>query len=351
MRPANGIGRCVETLVSDRTEIEHQIFCLKPQRQEWINRFKTLIIKKISTKEKKSFSEAVIIALKIRSEKYDIIVFHTKSAFKIAVLLKILGSKTIRVQHTSKGIKPRPWLLRKLIGIFSLVYDKWVAPSNSVKVFLQNRWGVSEKRIDIIYNGVDTEQFMPVNRIKNEKNVMLLSIGTLNRVKNHQFLIDIMSLIIENNPKTKIFLDIIGEGNERKTLKERITEKKLESCISLLKACNNIHEVIPKYDIYLHSSLSEGFGLVIAEAMACGLPVIALDVPGVRDIVSDTESGYLIEQNNKRLFASFVLKLVENENLRISLGKKGRTITLAYFSIAKMLNNYKKSYTELLNKR
>ena len=102
-------------------------------------------------------------------------------------------------------------------------------------------------------------------------------------------------------------------------------ELKIESSVQFFEAEKEIQKQFLEASIFVLSSRFEGFGMVIIEAMACGLPVISFDCPhGPKDIISENIDGFLIENNNVQQFANKINLLIEDQNLRMKLGNNAK---------------------------
>ena len=113
-------------------------------------------------------------------------------------------------------------------------------------------------------------------------------------------------------------------GNENRKPYQRIVDKyDMNHHVHLMPATPKIVEEFSKSSIFVLSSRFEGFGLVLVEAMSCGLPCVSFDCPyGPRDIITDEEDGLLVENGNIEALAKAIERLMEDEGLRRSMGEK-----------------------------
>lgn len=108
-------------------------------------------------------------------------------------------------------------------------------------------------------------------------------------------------------------------------LESLIKEKAIENNFKLYRPVKNIQDKYLESSIYVMTSRFEGFGMVLAEAMACGVPCISFDCPhGPADIITNGEDGILVENGNIDKLAEAIYKLIENEELRIGMGQKAK---------------------------
>lgn len=147
----------------------------------------------------------------------------------------------------------------------------------------------------------------------------IISIGRLTSVKRFDRLIDSFALICNHNPFWHI--DIFGEGSDRKDLMERISQLGLSDRIIIHQPTNDIYAEIQKSQLLAMTSESEGFALVLIEAMACGVPCISFNCPyGPGEIIEHDKNGLLIENGNIQEFANKLEYLMSNPNLVEEMG-------------------------------
>lgn len=172
--------------------------------------------------------------------------------------------------------------------------------------------------------GIDTRTFNPDRSdtsIRSEYGItgpFLLFVGRLVEKKGLEYLIRAMHKVLASHPTSKLL--VIGDGPFKKQLEELTGELQLQKAI--IFAGSKSHEQLPVYfataDIFIGPSIvaesgdSEGFGLVFAEAMSCGAPVIATDLPAVRDIVIEGETGFLVRQKDSDHIAERVLDVLNS---------------------------------------
>ena len=114
-----------------------------------------------------------------------------------------------------------------------------------------------------------------------------------------------------------------------------------------MEATPKIVDEFAKSSIYVMSSRFEGFGLVLAEAMACGLPCVSFDCPyGPRDIITDKEDGYLVENGNIEALSKAIKQLIADEKLRQSMGEKA-IINVTRYNSSNIMNRWEELFTSL----
>ena len=162
--------------------------------------------------------------------------------------------------------------------------------------------------------GVDTEKFANIQvdrEVKRkelgipEEAIMLLSVGELNKNKNHQVILKAMTMI-ENED---IHYCIAGKGNEEKALLQVAKDNKIESRIHLLGFRTDVEELYKSADIFCFPSHREGLSVALMEAMSAGLPCIVSKIRGNTDLIVDDKGGWLCEPSNIGMFAKNISKI------------------------------------------
>jgi len=155
------------------------------------------------------------------------------------------------------------------------------------------------------------------------KNKTVLAVGSQSYNKGHDRLFLSWQLVHKKFPDWK--LKIYGKENPSLNLQKEINKLNLQQSILLKKPIENIEEAYKKASIYVMPSRSEGFGMVLIEAMSFGVPCVAFDCPhGPADIIKDGEDGFLIENGAIEGFANAMMKLIKNNELRMTMGSKAK---------------------------
>lgn len=177
----------------------------------------------------------------------------------------------------------------------------------------------------------------------------VVSVGRLDHMKNVTSLINVFKKVTEKHPLW--ILEIFGDGPEMRSLQELVSRLELNRVVRLRGFATDVKSELEKSSIFAFSSLSEGFGMALIEAMECGLPVISYDCPyGPREIVDDGEDGYLIPLNDEDMMADRICKLIEDEEFRKSMGQAARIKAQSY-QIEAIVDKWMQLFSELLNSK
>lgn len=152
-----------------------------------------------------------------------------------------------------------------------------------------------------------------------QNNKTAIFLGRFEYQKGLDRMLEAWKIVIEKRKDWT--LKLVGEGSLEDDLRKKSKKIGIDNHVIFIPATKN---VVPEYtesSIFLFTSRYEGFGLVLVEAMQCGLPCVSFDCPyGPSDIIDDGENGYLVENGNIEKFANRVLKLIENDELRKKMG-------------------------------
>lgn len=224
-------------------------------------------------------------------------------------------------------------------------YADQVSPVCHYNTRWETRFGVPQENIEVIYNGVDTNIFVEDEKVE-RLNPTVVSIARIDPIKDIITLLKTAAIIKKQIPNVKFIL--YGSVSVQEYYEEcLVLQKKLELEDTFIFAghTTNIVAAYHSGDVVALSSISEAFPYSVVEAMMTGKPVVATDVGGIREALGDT--GYLVTPRDPDGFAKALLLLLQDSNLRKSMGRDGRERALNYFTLEKVLEHHLKSYIKL----
>lgn len=202
-----------------------------------------------------------------------------------------------------------------------------------------------------IYNGIPVEEFS--EKVENSDDADLrdkyrigsehvyLSIGNYYKVKRQEMLISAMELLSEDDSK----LIIVGDGPRKRELRAEINRRGLEDSVFVTGRVESVYPFYKLADSFVLSSIREGLPMVIIEAMAAELPIVATDIPGVREIVKDEENGILVEPESPTKIAQAMAEIRKANEF----GMRSKLIAKEELDISITYNKYKSLYSDLSN--
>lgn len=221
-------------------------------------------------------------------------------------------------------------------------YKGFISCSPSVRNNLRNL-GIDSK---LIPGGADAELFKPAK--KENDDIVITMVSRLSKGKGLDLFIDIARTLASKYQGKDIKFMLVGNGSLLPSLQRRINRLKLNIKLVNRVSDEELAKILQDSSIYLHTSLQEGFGLSICEAMACGLPVVAFDVLGVKDLVN-SKTGILIQPFDMKGAIDALQMLINDEDLRKNLGRNARDLVLERYTWEKSSSLMDEVYKSLLD--
>jgi len=291
------------------------------------------------------------IAKYIRKNKIDIV--HSNSGILPCVIGKFMRIK--KCFETRHGIfysedQLKRFSLRQKYHekIKQYFVNCQIAISDNDKNRMIKYFGMSDKNIQVIYNGVDIKD-VRLHGIKNDRTIMMrnnvfqfLNIGRFTFQKSQEDLLKAVDLLKSEFQNFK--LTIIGEGEYKINLVDYITNHNLDKYVTIESYRENIYESMLKYDALVMTSRYEGVPFVVSDAMALGLPVIHTDVGGLSNVIRDGIDGLIIQTGNIVEIKDAMKKIATDTELYNKL-QKNSLKRIEEYSIQKMVDEYARLYS------
>lgn len=260
---------------------------------------------------------------------------HRMAAFYIR-LLQMRHPKLIHVYTAHNVFKDK----LPLYG-FALKNAKSVAVGEAVNKNLKEDVGITDSRV--IYNGVVLKETDDqVDEIISYGGIKLGCVARLSEQKGLTYLLDAISLLTIKD----IRLFIVGDGELRNELENKVKELHLQDSVTFLGYRKDIVECINSFDFCVLPSVFEGFGLVAIEAFMNSKTLVATDIPGLNEVVTN-KNGILVPAKDPAALASAIDKLAMDATLRQELASQAKKDYENKFSYPLFLENYRELYREL----
>ena len=201
-----------------------------------------------------------------------------------------------------------------------------------------------KQAVKVIINGVDTEKFRPSlgKHLNNDLISQSKVIGTVARLDEGKKLDRLIIDFLTGCSAEKLV--IVGDGSEKGTLEDLIDRYDARERVVLAGHLDNIPQVLNSFDIFVLPSASEGLSNVLLEAMSCGLPVVAYDVGGNRELIYHGKGGCLVPYGEGIELILAVNELLLEANKIAEMGAYNRQIAVERFSVKRMVASYAKLY-------
>jgi D-inositol-3-phosphate glycosyltransferase len=280
---------------------------------------------------------------------YDLLYSHYWLSGEVACLLRPqLATGWAHIAHTlglvknrtlAAGARPEPDLRIHVESELAQQANLLIASTADEAQELIDGYGADPERVNFVPPGVDLGMFQPMNRADARREVgygtgrLLLFVGRLERLKGVEVAIRALGLLRDRR-HDDVRLLILGEDSHEGDESEKERLKAIASEVGVRDRVDFVgsvaHHELPYFyaaaDVCVMPSYSESFGLVALEAQACGCPVVASGVSGLRSVVRDEVSGYLIDEHDPAAYAERIGRLLENSELAQQMGRRGRLL-------------------------
>ena len=329
-----GVGVHIHTLSKKLVEEGHEVFVITYPHKEIrdIDGIHVIGTKGINLPGIRGlmFKNNAKKALEDLIKKEDIDIIHGHYLFPAGAAAVEVGNKhNIKTYVTAHGsdmfelYKSKPFMrptikkvLKNADGIFA------VSKALRQEIIATGVSGIAEKT-KLSWNSVDISKFSlkDDDSFKKEFGLfdkpIVLFVGNLIKRKNVGALLEAKKIA-----KSDYYLVIVGDGPLSKKLRKKVEDENISDVI-FTGSRTDVENIIPNCDFLVLPSFSESFGLVLIEALACGKPVIGSDVGGISEIIND-DVGLLVNPNDVSSISNSIDKLVDNEDLRVSLSRNAR---------------------------
>jgi glycosyltransferase involved in cell wall biosynthesis len=277
----------------------------------------------------------------------DILHIHLFPSQIIApIVAHSLGLKGILIttEHSTSNQRRQHWWGKWIDRITYQFYQKIVCISEGTANALEAWQPAAAHKLTIIHNGIPIQNYRSALTQKSDQPVTrIISVGRLVKLKNYETAI----LALDRLKHHSFEYWIVGTGILEAPLKALVKSLNLESKVKFLGFRKDVPELLQQADIFLQTSLWEGFGLAAVEAMATGLPVVTSNVPGLREVVGESEqAGFLIDPNSQDQIAAKLNMLISNPALRHQMGMQACD-RASHFNITDTVNQYLQLYANI----
>lgn len=325
-----GLGGAEKLLLSylkylDSDKYEFFVCALRENPDDLLNEI-SAFAKVIKLKKRNKFNPLIIFELRRTIKKLNPHIIHTH-LFQPRVyttIANIFNSIPLITQKHSI-VNPKKHHVFILLEMICILFNKKViAISESVKNSLNKYEFIRSNKILVLPNSIEYQKFNEVALSKKKSNngeIIIGIVGRLEKVKGINYLLFGMKKILAKFPYAK--LEIIGDGSNAQELKNLSEKLKISNSVIFFGKFTDVIPFYSRMDVFVLPSILEGFGIVLLEAMAAGIPVVATNVNGIKEVIVNMKSGLLVPPKNPEAIADAVIKIVENPQLAKELAEEG----------------------------
>lgn len=235
-----------------------------------------------------------------------------------------------------------PYVEQRLFALSDLVTSVSYSVSNELK-----EYGLNPNDVQVVGNGVDEKTFIPLPK-KNDKEKYVLFTGVLRARKGLFDFIKCGAAVCKERPDVRFV--ICGDGPFLPQSIEIVRKKNLQDKIVFLGRVSRLKliETYQNATVQLVPSHYEGLPTVLLEGMACGLPIVATNVGGIGEVIVHGENGFLVPPHAPLRMSDYVLKLLEDDQLREKIGKAARKTIISNFSWNNIADKVLECYKSVL---
>ncbi len=229
--------------------------------------------------------------------------------------------------------------------------DGFIAASRAIKnILIQD--GIPAGRIEVVHDGIDVDkiQHRPAIDLHAEYWLphgvpVIVNVGALVGHKGQKHLIDAMPLVLREVPDAHLV--IFGEGELRAPLERQIKQLSLGKRVLLPGFREDVMSLMKSADLFVMSSVTEGLGSAVLDAMAMGHAVVGTTAGGIPEAVVPDETGLLVEPGDHKALAAAVARLLKDQELRKQFGEAGRARVTEHFGVDRLVDGTLEAYRRI----
>lgn len=291
----------------------------------------------------------------IRKYKIDIIQSHLLGSNLYSSLAgKICGVPVVSTFHGFVDIHSKERFSTLKSMVINCGSSQLVFVSDSLKEFYIEQKGFSTRKAVTIYNGIDTSLFRPQRDYSirgklgvGADNILVGAVGNIRPAKGYEYLLRAAKMIVERCPTFRFVIAGEGHGKLFDDLNELRIKLGLENHLFFWGFEHDIAKFMNNIDIFVLSSVSEGFSISTIEAMACSIPVIATRSGGPEEIISHLENGILVEACSPEGIMESIIRFHENRSTLVKILDSGMDVVKNKYTLKVMTGKYADLYRKI----
>lgn len=282
-----------------------------------------------------------------KQKEIDVVHAHNQSSWLYgAIAARLANIPLVYTEHTI--INQKKWL--RIEKILSRITTQITTVADSVAKFMISKAGVRPEKVSVLYNGIDADIYnqnigLRLNKTEfsiKHTDLLIGNVASLLPKKDHRTLLMAFKLVVAKIPEAKLM--IAGEGPMKNDLINLTSMLELKESVRFLGNRKDVPELLKIFNVFVLSSVREGLPMVLLEAMASGLPVVATAVDGNPELVAHGEAGFIVPPGNPEALAGAIISVLSDRDLAETMGAKGKKIVKDKFAFSDMIKAYENIY-------
>lgn len=271
------------------------------------------------------------------------------AAYLADVPIRIAGERNIEIERGS--------LANLLDRMLLSVTDRVVVNTAAIRDYLISTEGLAQAKVEVIRNGVPiSREFLEpdARTVRSELGLgeldhLVVFIGRLAPQKNPELFLEMAQAVLRSGLKCGFLL--VGDGPLRATLVNRTRTLGIQDAVRFVGVRNDVPRILRACDLLVLTSDWEGSPNVILEALSAGVPAVATDVGGVRELLIDGVTGYIVPRRDVSTLVSRVIGILNDRDVWVERGRRGQEYVQSHFSISRMIDHTVALYNTELRSR
>jgi glycosyltransferase involved in cell wall biosynthesis len=297
------------------------------------------------------------LAQEVRTHNIQVLHAHQYTPFFYAALAKLWGARSVRLMFTEHG-RHYPDEVSRLrrfgnSWLLSFIPDRINACCEFSAAALRSRDGFGRRAVDVVYNGIDPDEFTPTGDRRQLRSQLgldparryIVNVARFHPVKDHETLVKAFRAVAERLADVDLLL--VGDGPRRPQIEALVAEYQLAGRVRFLGVRADVSAILQASDAFVLSSVSEAASLTLLEAMASECPVVATDVGGNSELVRPNLDGLLTPRADAAGMADALLELLTDPSRADALARSARERVCSRFQQRQTVDRFARLYVEL----
>jgi glycosyltransferase involved in cell wall biosynthesis len=351
-----GLEKVAIDIILSLKGYECQVWCLKEKGVlAGELEAKGILMREFNFEGGLSFASVKKLVRELKKEKFSIIHSHGLFPSVWARVAAIFAGIPVRIDHchsTYYGLCLKDRIKLRLLSFYTTAIVTVSQAAQKSLIYI----GIPRHKIKVIYNGIDDialdkagvrEKVRAALGLAGD-DFVIACLGRLVAMKGQRYLIEALIEVRKRHVRCKCL--IIGDGPERERLQNQVKKLGLDGVVYFLGLRRDIPDLLSAAELLIVPSvLREGLPLVLIEAEAMSLPILATDIGGIPEVVERGGNGFVVEPGNAGALAGKILYLIEHPEQLRSMARRSREIWESKFTKAEMMGNIEQFYREMLS--